>query len=189
MAGTSDFGAGRGAAGGNGEGAGAADRLLPLVYDELRRLAQSLLGSERAGHTLQATALVHEAYLKLAGQDGARVGDRAHFFSVAAQAMRRILVDHARGRSRSKRGGGAAPISLDSSAVIGQEGDERLVALDVALVELAELDPRQARIVECFYFGGMTVPEIAEVTGVSARTVDSDLAHARAWLRRQMSGA
>jgi RNA polymerase sigma factor (TIGR02999 family) len=157
------------------------------VYDELRRLAQGLLSSERTGHTLQATALVHEAYLKLAGQRGARVEDRAHFFAVAAQAMRRVLVDHARGHCRDKRGGGVTPISLEASAVIGPGCDARVVALDEALTALGELDERQARIVECFYFGGMTVPEIAATVGVSARTVDSDLSHARAWLRRHMS--
>jgi RNA polymerase sigma factor (TIGR02999 family) len=164
----------------------AADRLLPLVYENLRRLAQSFLQAERAGHTLQATALVHEAYLKLVGQRESQLTGRAHFFAVAATAMRRILVDHARAHASDKRGGGIGLVSLDASAVVGAQPDAQLVALDEALTSLGELDPRQARIVECFYFGGMTVPEISEVVGVSRRTVDSELAHARAWFRQRL---
>lgn len=163
----------------------AVNGLLPLVYDELRALAQHYLERERSDHTLQATALVHEAYLKLVDQHNARWQDRRHFFAVAAQAIRRILVDHARTKGRHKRGGGLAQRPLhDAAAEIASESRIDLVALDEALIALAKLNERQARIVELRFFGGLSIDEIGEVLGVSARTVDGDWSMARAWLHR-----
>lgn len=163
----------------------AADQLMAVVYDELRRLAQHYLAQERADHTLQATELVHEAYLKLVDQRRSQWRDRAHFFAVAAQAIRRILVDHARTRKRAKRGGGERPQVLDESVAAGELGpgaQTDLVALDEALQDLAGLNERQARIVEMRFFGGLSLDEIAELLGVSPRTVDGEWAMARAWL-------
>ena len=174
----------------SGGDADAAALLLPLVYDQLRALAQAHLASERPGHTLQATALVHEAFIKLAGQEDVRWQNRAHFFGVAAQAIRRILIDHARTRNRLKRGGDHARVPLDDAAALPGAANAAapidLLALDEALVELSALDPRQARIVELRYFAGMSMKEIAEVTGVSLRTAEGDWAMARAWLRRAL---
>jgi RNA polymerase sigma-70 factor (ECF subfamily) len=164
----------------------AAGELLPLVYGELRRLAAAYLRGERADHTLQATALVHEAYLKLADTRAAEWQDRAHFFAVAAQAMRRILVDHARAHGTIKRGGGGGEkqaTRLDAAVALIQERAIDLEALDEALVRLAEIDAQKARIVELRFFGGMSVEEAAEVLGVSSRTVERDWTMARAWLR------
>jgi RNA polymerase sigma-70 factor, ECF subfamily len=165
----------------------AAARLMPLVYDELRRLADSYLRRERPDHTLQPTALVNEAYLRLVDQTRARLRDRSHFFAVAARQMRRVLVDHARRHHADKRGGGARRVSLDEAAEHAQAArDLDLVALDAALNRLAELDARQARIVELRFFGGLTVEETARALGVSATTVKDDWQSARAWLRREV---
>ena len=171
--------------------AAAGERLFPLVYSELRRLAQHFMVSERADHTLSATALVHEVYLKLIVQKSARWQDKAHFLAVAAQAMRRVLVDHARGHAREveivpARTGGRSTLDLTRSAVLARTPNEDLLALDEALKKLEGLDPRQAKIVECFYFGGLSVDQTAEVVGVSARTVDDELSHARAWLKKRL---
>jgi len=165
----------------------AVDQLLPLVYDELRALAQDYLLRERPDHTLQATALVHEAYIRLIKQEDVEWKSRAHFFAVAAQAIRRILVDHARTHGRQKRGGGCRRVELTEDVAESPQTSVDLVALDEALKELGRLDSRQARIVELRYFGGLTLKEVAEVIGVSQRTVDGDWAMARAWLRRAIA--
>jgi RNA polymerase sigma factor (TIGR02999 family) len=170
--------------------AGAADRLLELIYPELHRIAERQMRRERAGHTLQPTALVHEAYLKLVDQSHVDWRNRAHFLSVAAQAMRRLLVDHARGRDRDKRGGGATLLELDSAAgeaglaVPGHSVD--LLALDQALERLAVLDPAQARLVELRFFGGLSVEEAAEALGISTATAGRDFRSARAFLAREL---
>jgi RNA polymerase sigma factor (TIGR02999 family) len=166
---------------------GALERLTPLVYQELRRLARGYLRGERAGHTLQTTDLVHEAYLRLIDARQMRWQNRAHFFAVSAQLMRRILVDFARARRHLKRGGGAAQVSLDEALTIGPEHDADLVALDDALTDLAKLDERQSKVVELRFFGGLSEPEIAEVLQVSPRTVSGDWHLARAWLLRELS--
>jgi len=165
------------------------NELLPLVYDELRRLAESFLERERSNHTLQATALVHEAYLKLIDQKQARWNDRAHFFAVAAQAMRRILVDHARTHGRAKRGGGVARVELDSGAELAAEPQEDLVALDSALNRLGGVHPDSIRVVEMRYFGGMTIDETAAALGVSTSSVEREWRYARAWLFRELEGS
>ena len=168
----------------------ALDQLTPLVYDELHRMARRYMQQQPAGHTLQTTALIHEAYLRLIEQREKHWENRAHFFGVAAQAMRCILVDHARARKMAKRGGGAQQISLDEALTIGPEGgpqgNDDLVALNDALTALAALDPRQSRIVELRFFGGLTEEEIGEVLQVSARTVRSDWRLARSWLLREL---
>jgi RNA polymerase sigma factor (TIGR02999 family) len=167
----------------------ALDRLMPLVYGELRAIAARHLSHEQAAHTLQSTALVHEAYVRLVGQRSARWQNRAHFFAIAAQMMRRILVDHARGRDRLKRGGGATLLALEDGLVSsGPDADVDLLALDHALTALAALDPRGARVVELRFFSGLTVEETAEVLGVSPGTVKRDWHTARAWLYREMQG-
>jgi RNA polymerase sigma factor (TIGR02999 family) len=165
----------------------AMDRLFPLVYDELRRSARRVLRREHPDHTLGTTGLVHEAYLKLVDQTRVGWRDRAHFFAVAALAMRRILVDYARRQRRAKRGGGAAVVSLDESVVSLDERAENLVALDEALTRLSELNPRLSRVVECRFFGGLTEEEIAEALGVTPRTVKRDWAKARGWLYQELS--
>src|SRR5262252_4941328 len=152
----------------------AAGKLIPLVYAELRRLAGSYMRKERVDHTLQATALVHEAYLKLVEQRAVDWQGRAHFFGIAAQMMRRILIDHARGHLRNKRGGGERPLPLDENLVFAPEQSLDLVKLDESLQRLARLDPRQAKIVELRFFCGLTVEQAAEVLGVSAKTVKRD---------------
>ncbi|MEZ4654543.1 MAG: sigma-70 family RNA polymerase sigma factor [Candidatus Eisenbacteria bacterium] len=169
----------------------AASALLPLVYDELRRLAQHYLGQERPDHTLQATALVHEAYLKLIDQSRAQWIDRAHFFTVAAQAMRRILVDHARRKKRQRHGGGRVAVDLTEAVEIPADGLPAvdLVALDRALSRLAEHAPEKARVVEVRFFAGLPVEEIAEVLGVTTRTVRRYWQYAQAWLYREMEEA
>jgi RNA polymerase sigma factor (TIGR02999 family) len=168
----------------------AADELFPLVYEELRRLAGAYLKSERRDHTLQATALVHEAFLRLVGIEQPDWQSKSHFFNAASRAMRRVLVDHARGRKRLKRGEGAKVASLDPAArVVTKQGDQDFFdveALDAALSELALLNELQARVVELRYFGGLTEPEAALVLGVSQRKAAKDWAFARAWLRNRL---
>lgn len=165
---------------------GAVERLFPLVYEELRAIASRCLGGERPDHTLQPTALVNEAYLKLVDQRRASWADRGHFFAIAAMAMRRILVNHAKARGRVKRGGGRRPVGLDAGEAILPERSVDLVALDEALTRLAEIDADQAKIVELRFFAGLTVEEVAAVRGVSVRTVHYDWAMARAWLRGEI---
>ena len=165
----------------------ALAQLMPLVHAELRRIAQRQMGRERAGHTLQATALVNEAYLKLAGEGSFEWHDRAHFFAVCAQVMRHILIDHARAHARDKRGGGAIQVSLNDVAVVDAGPAEDVVALDEALTELETLDPQTGRIVELRYFGGLTIEETAEVLGISPRTVRREWRRAKAWLFRMIS--
>jgi RNA polymerase sigma factor (TIGR02999 family) len=165
----------------------ALNRLIPLVYQELRQLAHHYMRRERRGHTLQTTALVNEAYLRLVDHKGIRWQNRAHFYAVAAQAMRRILVDHARSRNYAKRGGDVKMIQLEEAAAVVQKQAADLVALDEALSELAAIDPRKSQIVEMRYFGGMSVEETAEVLGVSPVTVMRDWSTAKAWLLRAMS--
>jgi RNA polymerase sigma factor (TIGR02999 family) len=164
------------------------DQLLPLVYDGLRALAEELMQQERPGHTLQATALVHEAYLKLVDQKRAQWQDRAHFFAVAAQAIRRILVDHARSHDRAKRGGGRVQLTLNEELAATYDEVVDVVALDEALTKLADSHPQHARIVEMRFFAGLTIEETAAVLGMSARTVDRHWRFARAWLYRTLSG-
>ena len=160
----------------------AAARLVPLVYEELRRLAVRRLRHERPNHTLQATALVHEAYVKLAAQRDAKWQNRAQFFGVASQAMRRILVDYARGQQRIRRGGKQQKVSLDDVLLVSPDRSEEVLALHESLSRLEKLDGRQARIVELRYFGGLKVEEIAEIVGVSTKTVMRELNVAKAWL-------
>ncbi len=164
----------------------AFDELTPLVYDELRRIAHRYMAQQSPGHMLQTTALINEAYLRLGRQEEKCWGNRAHFFAVAAQAMRHILVDDARAQRRDKRGGGAQQLSLDEALTLGPERSAELVALDDALTVLAKLDERQSQIVELRFFGGLTEAEISEVLQVSMRTVSSDWSLARAWLLREL---
>ena len=165
----------------------AVDALTPLVYHELKRIAGAQLRSERPGHTLQATALVHEAYIKLIDQREVSWQNRAHFFGVAAQAMRRILLDYAKSRQREKRGGGAHKTSLDEALVVSEDRASDLVRIDEALTRLEALDARQAKVVELRFFGGLTVEETAEAIGVSAPTVKREWAMAKAWLHRELA--
>ena len=167
----------------------ALGQLVPLVYAELRRLADRCLRGERDEHTLRTTALVHEAYLRLVEQDRADWKDRAHFLGVAAQMMRRILVDYARARATAKRAGMASRIEIEGLDLGGEEPrTDEILVVDEALGRLAEIDPQQTRIVELRYFAGMTVEETAEVVGISPRTVKRDWAMASAWLRAELSG-
>lgn len=170
---------------GGGDDAAASD-LLPLVYDELRRLADGYMRRERSDHTLQPTALVHEAYLRLVDQTRVRWQDRTHFFAVAATCMRRILVNHARDRNRLKRGGGARRVTLHDLADAGDIGDEGLVDLDDALERLERLDERKARVVEFRFFAGLTVDQSAELLGCSPVTIKRDWEFARAWLLSEL---
>lgn len=168
--------------------AAAAERLLPLVYEELRAIAARYLRQERAGHTLQPTALVHEAYVRLIDQTSVRWNGRSHFLAVAAIAMRRVLVNHARARRRLKRGGQEMKrVPLDDAVGVLEERAGDLEALDEALTKLAAMDPQQARIVELRFFGGLTAPETAEAMGISERTVHREWALARAWLRGEVT--
>jgi len=164
----------------------ALAQLIPLVYGELHRLAQHYLRGERRGHTLQTSALINEAFLRLIEQ---RVGwqNRAHFFGVSAELMRRILVDYARQQRYAKRGGEQQRVSLEAAAELSPVRDKDLIALDEALTSLAAFDPRQSRIVELRYFGGLTIEETAEVLGLSHTTVEREWSLARAWLRRELS--
>ena len=166
----------------------ALAQLVPRVYDELRRIAHHHLRTERPGRTLQTTALVHEAYLRLVDTRRVRWESRAHFLSVAAQAMRRILVDAARARGAQKRGGNPAVVSLDEAALLAPRREASLVALDDALIALADVDPRKSRVVELRYFGGLSVEETAAVLRVSPETVHRDWRVAKAFLLRELSG-
>ncbi|HEV3468898.1 MAG TPA: sigma-70 family RNA polymerase sigma factor [Pyrinomonadaceae bacterium] len=166
----------------------ALDELFPLVYDELRQVARRHKRRERRGHTLRTTALVNDAYLRLVDQRHVRWQNRAHFFAIAAQMMRRILVDHARSKHYEKRGGGAVHVPLEEAAVLAEGKAAEILALDEALRALAELDPRRARVVELRYFGGLSNEEIAEVLKVSTNTVTRDWNMARAWLYNELSG-
>ena len=165
----------------------ALEELLPLIYNELRHLAHNFLYRERPGHTLQTTALVHEAYLKLIDQRDARWQNRAHFFALAAQAMRRILIDSARRHAALKRGGAGEKVSLDEAANISLEQSDNLLALDEALTALAEIDPQQCRVIELRYFGGLTIEETAAVMDLSTATVKREWAMARAWLHQALT--
>lgn len=165
----------------------AAERLFPLVYQELRRLAGQMLVTERRDHTLEPTALVHEAYMRLIGHSPERPSDRAHFCRVAARAMRQVLVDHARRHTAQKRGGGFERITLSDSVAGTPDGAIDLLALDDALKRLADLDERQARIVELRFFGGLTIEQGAAVMGISQSTIENDWRLARAWLHRELS--
>lgn len=166
----------------------ALDEMLPLVYSELKRLASYYLSRENAGHTLQTTALVHEAYMRLVNQEHVNWKNRAHFLGVAAEMMRRILVNHARDRAAAKRGGGAKRVSLSMVGKGGEQPDIDVIALDQALTEFALFDTRKSRIVELKFFGGLTTEEIAEVMDISHGTVESEWKMARAWLYRAVSG-
>jgi RNA polymerase sigma factor (TIGR02999 family) len=163
----------------------ALNALIPLVHDELRRLARRHLARERPGHTLQPTALVNEAYIRLAKERGIQWNDREHFLAVAAQLMRFILVDHARKRHNQKRGGGAPQVQLDMDVIDARAGD--VVAIDQALTDLAKIDERKARVVEMRVFGGLTVEESARLLDVSVETVGRDWRFARAWLQRELA--
>ena len=165
----------------------ARDALVPIVYDELHRLAHHYMRTERAGHTLQTTALVNEAYLRLVDVDRLEWRDRAHFFAMAATMMRRILVDHARGHARDKRGGGVIMTSLDEN-VAAAAPDVDVLALDAALEKLGQLDERQARLVELRYFAGLTIEEAAEALQISTGTVKREWTIAKAWLYRELHG-
>ena len=166
----------------------ALAKLTPLVYEELHRLAHHYMSGEREGHTLQTTGLVNEAYVRLIDWKNVRWQNRAHFFGVSAQLMRKILVDFARARGYQKRGGGVKPVELDEAAVISQDRATDMVALDEALNALAKLDERQSKVVELKFFGGLGIDEIAEVLKVSEGTVRRDWSLARAWLYREMQG-
>jgi RNA polymerase sigma factor (TIGR02999 family) len=164
----------------------ALDRLVPLIYEDLRRLARRHMRGERAGHTLQTTALVHEAFLDLARLDRIRWQDRSHFFAIAARAMRRVLVDHAERRNAQKRGSGRQPIPLNDAALVAEEEVEEILAVHEALTRLERLNERHCRVVECRVFGGLGVEETAEAMGISTATVKRDWAAARAWLNREL---
>jgi RNA polymerase sigma factor (TIGR02999 family) len=166
----------------------ALEQLMPLVYAELRRMASRHLRGERGDHTLQSTALVHEAYLRLAGQDPPQWQNRAHFFAIAARLMRQILVDHARSRDAKKRGNGVCTLVLDETIALPQKVNMDVIDLDKALTELSELDEQQGRIVELRFFGGLTIEDTSEALGVSPATVKRDWLVARAWLLRAMTG-
>jgi len=161
----------------------ALDRLTPLVYNELHRLARRYMRREHQGHTLQTSALVNEAYLRLVHQRDVRWQNRSHFFGIAAQLMRRILVDHARSHGRAKRGGDAHKLSLDATVIVSKERDVDLVTIDEALSKLAKLDPQKSRIVELKFFGGLSTEEIAECLHVSSRTIEREWRKAKAWLK------
>lgn len=166
--------------------ASAPERLLPIVYDELRRLAHGYMKNERSDHTLQATALVHEAYIQLVDWKNVSWQNRAHFFAAAAQMMRKILVDHARERNALKRGGGARTIALDDAVSFPDQSNVDLMSLDAALSELESFDPQQAKIVEMRFFGGLTIEETAHAIGVSDSTVKREWQIAKAWLYNRM---
>lgn len=172
----------------DGDHAEVAARLMPLVYDDLRRMAYKYFRRERSGHTLQPTALVHEAYLRLVDQTQVDWAGRSHFLAVGAQAMRRILVDYARRKKRARRGGGGQRIELESGLCPTDLSEFEVLALHEAIEKLEALDPRQAKVVELRFFGGMSVEEVAQALGVSKRTVEGDWKHAKAWLGAQFAG-
>ena len=172
----------------NLNGPDAAERLMPLVYDELRRLARHYLQKERSDHTLQATGLVHEAYLRMVDQTNTTWQNRAQFFGVAAQVMRRVLVDHARAHQAAKRGGVREKLEFDEALAPAEERTVDLIALDDALRESFALDPRKSRIVEMRFFGGLSMEEIGEVLSISPRTIRREWRVAKAWLRREVVG-
>lgn len=167
----------------------ALDKLMPLIYEELRKMARRYMRQQNPGHTLQTTALIHEAYLRMVKQKEKHFQNRTHFFGVAAQAMRHILVDYARERHTAKRGGGARPISLEEAALVSPERAVELINFDEALNELEKLSKRQSRVVELRYFGGLSVEETATVLEVSPETVMRDWSIARTWLHRALSPA
>src|SRR5215475_8559137 len=166
----------------------ALDQLMPLVYTELRRLAKSYMSRERAGQTMQTTALIHEAYLRLIDADRVRLENRGHFFAAASRLMRQVLVDLAREHGSRKRGGAALQVSLDEAMVVSKQRDEGLLALDEALNALAQIDPRKSRMVELRFFGGLSVEETAEALGVSVETIHRDWRLAKSWLLRRLRG-
>lgn len=167
----------------------ALDKLYPLVYDELHRMANRYMNRERKDHTLQTTALIHEAYVRLVDQKHVHWTNRAHFFAISAQIMRRILIDHARRHAYDKRGGGAQKVSLDETAIIAGDRASDMLLLDEALKRLAEMDPRRGQVVELRYFGGLNNEEIADVLKISENTVTRDWNMARAWLYQELSGS
>jgi len=167
----------------------ALDELYPLVYDELHRLARRYMSRERKGHTLQTTALINEAYVRLVDQRNVQWANRSHFFAISAQIMRRILIDHARRHAYAKRGGGARQVSLDETAAVINDDLAEFLRLDEALKSLAELDPRRSQVVELKYFGGLNNDEIAGVLKISKNTVIRDWNMARAWLHSQLAGS
>jgi RNA polymerase sigma factor (TIGR02999 family) len=171
---------------GNGDQA-ARDHLMPMVYAELHKLAHRHIRKERPGHTLQTSALVNEAYVRLVDQRGVQWQSRAHFFAIAAQMMRRILVDYARKRKFAKRGGNQQQVSLDEALIVSKQRSAEVVLLDDALTQLAEVDERKSKVVELKFFGGLSIEETAEALGVSPGTVMRDWTLAKAWLRRAMS--
>jgi RNA polymerase sigma-70 factor (ECF subfamily) len=166
----------------------ALDKLYPLVYAELHRMARHYMKRERQDHTLQTTALINEAYVRMVDQKNVHWANRAHFFAISAQIMRRILIDHARRNAYAKRGGAAQQVSLDEAAVVAKDGGSLLLLLDEALQRLAKLDPRRSQIVELRYFGGLNNQEISGVLKVSENTVTRDWNMARAWLYQELSG-
>ena len=167
----------------------ALDELYPLVYEELHRLARRYMSRERKGHTLQTTALINEAYVRLVDQKNVHWANRSHFFAISAQIMRRILIDHARRHAYAKRGGGAQQVSLEEVAVVAREQSAEIIRLDEALKILAKMDPRRCHVVELRYFGGLSNEEIAGVLKVSENTVTRDWNLARAWLHQQLTGS
>ena len=167
-------------------GRATMDALVPLLYDELRRIAHYRLRAEQTGHTLETTGLVHEAYLRLAGSERLELADRAHLLAVAAQAMRHVLIDSAVRRKAGKRGGGLATVSLDDVPVVDAARSDELLALDEALTRLGAIDARQAKVVECRFFGGMSIEDTAAALDLSPATVKRDWALARAWLNREL---
>jgi RNA polymerase sigma factor (TIGR02999 family) len=167
----------------------ALDELYPLVYEELHRLARRYMSRERKGHTLQTTALINEAYVRLVDQKNVHWANRSHFFAISAQIMRRILIDHARRHAYAKRGGGAQQVSLEEVAVVAREQSSEIIRLDEALKILAKMDPRRCHVVELRYFGGLSNEEIACVLKVSENTVTRDWNLARAWLYQQLTGS
>jgi RNA polymerase sigma factor (TIGR02999 family) len=166
----------------------AFDQLIPLVYPELRKLARRYMGRENQGHTLQTSALINEAYLRLVDQENVEWQDRAHFFAVAARVMRHVLIDHARSHRSGKRGAGVRRVALEDQVILGQEPAAELLALDEALTSLAVIDPRKSRIVELRFFGGLTVEETAEVMKLSEVTIMREWRAAKAWLHREIIG-
>jgi RNA polymerase sigma factor (TIGR02999 family) len=166
----------------------ALDKMMPAIYEELRRQAARYLRREQPGHTLQTTALIHEAYVRLVDQRNVQWQNRAHFFGIAAQMMRRILVDHARTKKRAKRGGSNIKVSLDDATVAVKGQNLDVVAIDEALSRLSKIDEQQSRVVELRFFSGLTVEETAEVMGISPATVKRDWSMAKAWLHRELSG-